>query len=328
MLVARRDPPFHTGAHDAAPPNLGDFPSAKAPKLVRFVTVVQMVGSLLALPVAIASGYSFYRTNFSSETTCQSLRTGIVAMLDKSVDAATRRILVRHDVETFEKTCGSVDPDATAAFKALLSVEKTAAREVSPIAATPKAQRVETAPKEAVRKVEPQPQSVAKQPVTIATPVVAEPVRREPGVSDTQWLDAVRQALATHKPEQPTSPKTEVPTTAAIANPQPATIPVMRAVPHEKQLSTPLDITSAPAAPVAAPALPPAIAVVPTPPLHVNADHPVPPGSIPDAMPPANDETQSAKADAAQPEEQGRSRVSKWISAIPLLGPVVDNARH
>ncbi len=328
MLVARRDPPFHTGAHDAAPPNLGDFPSAKAPQLARFVTVVQMVGSLLALPVAIASGYSFYRANFSSETTCQSLRTGIVAMLDKSVDAATRRILVRHDVETFEKTCGLVDPDATAAFKALLSVEKTAARDVSPIAATPKAQRVETAPKEAVRKVEPQPQFVAKQPATIATPVVAEPLRREPGVSDTQWLDAVRQALATHKPEQPTNPKTEVPTTAAIANPQPAAIPVMRAVPHEKQSSTPLDITPAPAIPAAAPALPPAIAVVPTPPLHVNADHPVPPGSIPDTVPPADNEAQSAKADATKPEEQGRSRLGKWISAIPLLGPVVDNARQ
>lgn len=328
MLVARRDPPFHTGAHDAAPPNLGDFSSAKAPKLARFVNVVQLVGSLLALPVAIASGYSFYRTNFSSETTCQSLRTGIVAMLDKSVDAATRRILVRHDVETFEKTCASVDPDATAAFKALLSVEKTAAREVPPAAAVPKVQRVEPAPKEAVRKVEPQPQVVAKQPATNAPPVVAEPVRREPGVSDTQWLDAVRQALATHKPEEPTSPKAEVPTTAAIANPQSAAIPVMRAVPHEKQLSAPLDITPAPAVPAAAPALPPAIAVVPTPPLHVNADHPVPPGSIPDAMPPANNEAQSAKTDAANPEEQGRSRISKWISAIPLLGPVVDNARH
>lgn len=328
MLVARRDPPFHTGSHDAAPPNLGDFPSAKAPKLARFVTVVQMVGSLLALPVAIASGYSFYRDNFSSETTCQSLRTGIVAMLDKSVDAATRRILVRHDVETFEKTCGSVDPDATAAFKALLSVEKTAAREVPPIAVTPKAQRVETAPKEAVRKVEPQPQAAAKQPAVITAPVAAEPARREPGVSDTQWLDAVRQALATHKPEQPATARAEVPTTAAIANPQPAAVPVVRPMQHEKQLSAPLDITPAPAAPAAAPALPPAIAVVPTPPLHVNADHPVPPGSIPDSMPPSDNEAQSAKADAAKPEEQGRSRISKWISAIPLLGPAVDNARH
>jgi len=29
-----------------------------------------------------------------------------------------------------------------------------------------------------------------------------------------------------------------------------------------------------------------------------------------------------------KPDESGRSRIGKWISAIPLLGPVVDNARH
>jgi hypothetical protein len=41
-----------------------------------------------------------------------------------------------------------------------------------------------------------------------------------------------------------------------------------------------------------------------------------------------DNEPQPVKADAAKPEEQGRSRISKWISTIPLLGPVVDNARH
>jgi hypothetical protein len=45
----------------------------------------------------------------------------------------------------------------------------------------------------------------------------------------------------------------------------------------------------------------------------------VPPESIPDSSPPA---------DAAKPNEQNRSRFGKWISAIPLLGNVVDNARH
>ena len=91
----------------------------KRRSLPRFVTAIQLVGSLLAVPIGIASAYSFYRANFSPETTCQNLRSGIVAMLDKSVDAATRRILVRRDVEAFEKTCGTVDPDATAAFKTL-----------------------------------------------------------------------------------------------------------------------------------------------------------------------------------------------------------------
>ena len=178
MLVARRDPPFHTDADDVAPVNLGVYPAAKASTFTRVVAAIQMVGSLLAVPVGIASAYSFYRANFSPEITCQSLRSGIVAMLDKSVDAATRRILVRRDVETFEKTCGAVDPDATAAFKTLLAGEKTAApAAVLPV--VPKVQRSETVTKEPVRKAEPQPQVPAKPPVTAAAPVVVEPARRD-----------------------------------------------------------------------------------------------------------------------------------------------------
>ena len=165
MLVARRDPPFHVDAQDVVRANSGTYPVRKASGLTRFVGVIQMVGSLLAVPVGIASAYSFYRANFSPEITCQSLRSGIVAMLDKSVDAATRRILVRRDVEAFEKACGSVDPDATAAFKTLLSVEKTAAPAAT-VPTAPKAQRVETVPKEPVRKAEPRSQVPAKQPAT------------------------------------------------------------------------------------------------------------------------------------------------------------------
>src|SRR5262249_13804938 len=126
MLVARRDPPLHVDARDAVSPNFQGYSTPKASKLARFVTVIQMTGSLLAVPVGIASAYSFYRANFSPEPTCQSLRNNIVGMLDKSVDAATRRVLVRRDVEAFEKTCGAVDPDAPAAFKKLLAVEKAA----------------------------------------------------------------------------------------------------------------------------------------------------------------------------------------------------------
>src|SRR5215468_10822400 len=196
MPVDRRDPPLHVDARDAASPNFSAYPAPKASKLARFVTVIQMTGSLLAVPVGIASAYSFYRANFSPETTCQSLRSNIVAMLDKSVDAATRRVLVRRDVEAFERTCGTVDPDATTAFKTLLAVEKTAASAaVAPAApAAPKGQRNETAAKESTRKAEQRPPA-PKQPVTAAAPTVAEPVRRDAVISDTQWLDAVRQAL-------------------------------------------------------------------------------------------------------------------------------------
>ncbi len=156
MLVARREPPFHADPHDPGPVNPSVYPAARASKLTRFVTAIQLVGSLLAVPIGIASAYSFYRANFSPETTCQNLRSGIVAMLDKSVDAATRRILVRRDVEAFEKTCGSVDPDATAAFKTLLNDEKTShAAAVATAPTAPKVQHVETSSKEPARKVEP-----------------------------------------------------------------------------------------------------------------------------------------------------------------------------
>jgi hypothetical protein len=339
MLVARREPPFHADPHNPGSVNPNVFPVAKASKLARFVTAIQLVGSLLAVPIGIASAYSFYRANFSPETTCQNLRSGIVAMLDKSVDAATRRILVRRDVEAFEKTCGTVDPDATAAFKTLLEVEKAASPAKATIAtapSAPKAQHVETLPKETARKVEPRPQPVAKQPAanpvaSVAT-VEAEPSRRDPAVSDAQWLDAVRQALVTHKQE--------------IHAPEPAKVPIAtepstKAMPHETALPAPVTAPSAsvvtppapvvpgatiaPIAPMApvAPALPAPISIAPPPPAQqVDADHPVPPGAIPDSVPPPE------KADAAKPDAHGQSRVRKWISEIPLLGSVVENGRQ
>ena len=94
---------------------------SSASGLTRLVATVQIAGSLLAVPLGLASGYSIYRANFSPETTCQTLRTNIIGMLDKSVDPTTRRMLVRRDVEAFERNCGSVDPDAHAAFKTLLA---------------------------------------------------------------------------------------------------------------------------------------------------------------------------------------------------------------
>lgn len=306
MLVARRDPPFHVDVQDAVRANSGTYPVRKASGLTRFVAAIQMVGSLLAVPVGIASAYSFYRSNFSPEITCQGLRSGIVAMLDKSVDAATRRILVRRDVEAFEKACASVDPDATAAFKTLLSVEKTAA----PAATAPKAQRVETVPKEPVRKAEPRSQVPAKQPATAAAPVVAEPARRDPDISDSQWLDAVRQALVAHKEKIPATPPNAV---------KPAPASAIRPATHDPVLPPP---AAAVPTPSAAPALPPAISIAAPPAAaQVHDDHPVPPESIPDSVPRASD-------DVAKPDGHGRSRIGKWISAIPLLGPAVDNARH
>jgi hypothetical protein len=74
MLVARRDPPFHVDARNPASDGFEGNPAVKAPPVLRVVTAIQMFGSLLAVPVAIGSAYTFYRANFSPETTCQSLR--------------------------------------------------------------------------------------------------------------------------------------------------------------------------------------------------------------------------------------------------------------
>lgn len=321
MLVARRDPPFDGDPHDAAPYSDKPYATARAPRLARFVTVIQMVGSVLAVPVGIASAYSFYRANFAPETTCQNLRSGIVAMLDKNVDVATRRVLVRRDVEEFEKSCATVDPEATAAFKTLLEGEKVkapAAAAATPSPVAPKAQHVEAAPKEAVRKVEPRPQQAARQPTPSAA-ANTDTAQRDPAVSDTQWLDAVRQALVTHKPDS--SLDKPEPRVVEPEKPQTTIEPSARPAPREAVVPPPPAAVSAPP-PVSAPALPPAIAVTPPAPPPADADHPVPPGSIPDSVKQADD------VDVAKPAEAGHSRIRKWISEIPLLGPVVENGRQ
>ena len=325
MLVARRDPPFHGDARDIAPVNIEANPGSRPPRVVRFVTVIQMIASLLAVPVGIGSAYTFYHANFSPETTCQSLRNGIIAMLDKGVDASTRRILVRRDVESFEKTCAAVDPEATAAFKALLAAEKS-----PPVAAAlpaTKAQPNDAAPKEQVHKAEPRPQATPKQLTTNTQAPAAQNVRREPAVSDTQWLDAVRQALVNHQPDA-----RPVESSKSRPMPQPSGRPAQRdadpsapppATPSTAAVSAPP--TTATPAPAVAPTLPPPVAIAPAP-AQLNAaqprdpDHPVPPESIPSS--------ETVAAAEAKTDESGRSRIGKWISAIPLLGPVVDNGRH
>jgi hypothetical protein len=70
-----------------------------------------------------------------------------------------------------------------------------------------------------------------------------------------------------------------------------------------------------------APALPRPITVMPPSTQRAEPDHPVPPESIPDSVPPAS-------ADKGKTEQPARSQVGKWISNIPLLGPVLDNGRR
>jgi hypothetical protein len=315
MLVARRDS-FHSDAHDAAASQGANGAGRTAPKLARTVNMLQVVGSLLAIPVGLASGYSIYRANFSVDTTCQTLRANIVSMIDKSVDAGTRRMLVRRDVEKFEQSCGAIDPDATAAFKELLAADK-APGPAAAIAA-PAPQRAEAQPKPAVRKIETRPQVAGKAPAEAWPTTATLTVRHDPEVSDAQWVDAVRQALVTHHEERPRAD-------AATAPVAPAAVP---APPHAKQeaaLPTPAPIpapvvaapVSAPIAAPVAPALPPAATIATPGVAKADPDHPVPPGAIPDP----------ADAATAKPDEH-HSRIGRWIARVLLLGPMWENGQQ
>jgi hypothetical protein len=293
MLVANRDP-FHPGTHDA---NDAVSPHGRGavPGLVRTMTMLQVVGSLLAIPVGIGSAYSFYRANFSVETTCQSLRGNIVAMLDRRVDATTRHMLVRHDVESFERACGAVDPDATAAFKALLTAENMAAPVV-------KQRHVEARSEPIGSKAEPKQEATAKPKMVPSTGVAVEavPAEHDVAVSDAAWIAAVRSALVTDTSEATPNAVVEPPSASQT---RPAVVPATREV-HALNASAQAPI-------VVAPALPPAMSIAAPAPHQQADDHPVPPASIP-------------YAGVVVKENGERSRLGELVAQIPLVGRALD----
>ena len=320
MLVATRDPMHAHGTHDGAQ---RPHPSPRASRGTRFIAAMQITGSVLGIPVGLGTAYSLYRTNFSVDTTCQALRASIISMIDKQIDATTRRMLVRHDVETFEKTCGGVDPDAEAAFKTLLAAEPPVRHVAAPVKAeaarrvveTPKAEAkaepvqkpdlraaVPAEPakerKEAVREpVKETPKEIAKMPVTepvkepakeVAKAAVEAPVQQ----ADARWLDAVRGALVAHEAKAATA---EAAAEASVTRGAPA---------HPLALSPP-PVAAVPVA--TAPALPPPTQVAD--PVRVEAsarpadpDRPVPPGSIPD---------------------ENRAKSTGWVSHVPFVGQML-----
>jgi hypothetical protein len=285
MLVARRDPPLYSGAHEAS--NISGHHAAHAPHATRFMTALQVIGSVLAIPVGLASGYSIYHANFSPEAHCQSLRANIISMLDKSADASTLRMLVRRDVADFERSCGSVDPDAVAAFQTLLAAGPARA----------------AAPAQAAPLPAPPPKAAAAKPAPVKSTqaVVAKPVRRDAAASDANWLAAVRQALV-HAPEK---------------RPELAAAPVRKPAPPPRalgELRAPATASAAPAN-MSAPALPPAAPVAAVPQPVPDDAHPVPPGSIPEPVP----STTLAEAAPAR----AHTGFTGLIAQIPLLGRVI-----
>jgi hypothetical protein len=304
MLVASRDP-FHPGAHEVS-----SSPSrAAAPRFMHAMSVLQIVGTLLAIPVGLGSAYTMYRANFSIETNCQNLRANIVAMLDKSVDASTRHMLARRDVEAFENACRTVDPDATAAFKALLAADKPA----TPVAiARPAEARAEPM----TRKTEAHPAVIAKQTPAVPPAVKAEaPAVQRDAASDAVWIAAVRLALVNHTVEP--KPAMEQIKAAAVAPAppvepaKPATVTLMppAASPIAQEIrptaETQASAMTLAAPPPASPAMP--LAIVPVP--QADDGHPVPPASIPEAT-----------STPAKTDEHTRSRLGELAAKIPLVG--------
>jgi hypothetical protein len=313
MLVAKRDP-FHAGAHDASfHPGVAPHAGGAAPRLARAMGALQIVGTLLAIPVGIGSAYSMYRANFSVDTTCQNLRANIISMIDKKIDAGTRHMLVRRDVETFEKTCGGFDPDAEAAFKTLLATDKMPAA----VAVAP---RTEAPAKVVARKPEPHPAVAVKQPPANVAPVAAEvePVRHEVAVPDDKWLGAVRSALVAHEPEQAAPAKAEEP---AVANVAPASVTptVVRPVPQETHAAKPPEVHAAkpPEVQAAKPseaqaAKPPEAQAAKPPEAHVAK-----PPEVQAAKPPEVQAAKPSEAQAAKPPEVQAAKPPEAQAAKP-----------
>jgi hypothetical protein len=264
MLTATRDHDPHAHAHFDAPP------ITPRTAMSRFTGAVQLLGSLVGIPLALVGAYSTYHANFSAEAKCQALRGNIITMLDKKADASTLRGLVHRDVVTFERDCGAVDADAVAAFKTLLVAERAPlARRTEPRTKADTAERATKAEPaikadkiERTEKTEPAKVEAAAKPEAPKKPPAATTViaKREPEkvvqeskpleVSaatgdtdriDTAWISSVRDALR-----------------ESAARP-PAIEPVSDA----------------------APALPPPAEIAP---VLRKADHPVPPASIPNAQ--------------------------------------------
>jgi hypothetical protein len=194
MLVATREPEPRADMRHFGPLD----PPRSA--LSRLTGGVQLLGSLIGIPLALVGGYSTWHANFSPEAKCQALRANIVSMLDRKADATTLRLLVQRDVAAFQRDCDAVDPDAVAAFKTLLTAEKTPAvrhverakaeTKVEAVAAPVKveavAKPVPTPKVEVVAKPEPKPEPKkapvivkreADKPLPSTKPVEAKPAQ-------------------------------------------------------------------------------------------------------------------------------------------------------
>jgi len=291
MLVATRDhEPRPNDRHLPPAAALGHGVPPRS-RLSHVTSALQLIGSLIGIPLALASGYSVYRANFSAEASCQSLRANIVTMLDKNADASTLRSLVHRDIVNFERDCGAVDPDAVAAFKNLLTAERAppARRVEAPRkseTAKPETAKAETVKTEIVKperavKIDP-PARLEAAPKVEAPAKIEAAAKTEPPVTKSAAAPKKVEAAAPAKADREKLP--EVAKLEATPAGERAEVDAkwLAAVRQALQDSAAHSQAAEPVA-EAAPAMPPPVVV----PALVQAaparkpDHPVPPGSIP-----------------------------------------------
>jgi hypothetical protein len=276
MLSERRDPNFDHETRAVSYPQYDAAHHARSstPRFARFVSGVQLLGAMLGIPLALASGYSIYHVNFSPEATCGALRINIISMLDQNADATTLRRLVRRDVASFERACGSVDPDAVAAFKKLLAKPQMASASERHDNVSVKQAVRRPAAKEGIAPHRMHEVAGATATRTESEHRVADQAgrgadaRRSKREADADWLSAVRQALIKHGPATRV-PAAETPT---VGTPPAEARPVDRP-PRQPPLAH-ARVQDAPPRPTTT------IVSVPTPAREAAPDHPVPPALI------------------------------------------------
>ena len=72
------------------------------------VRLLQMTGAALAIPAAAAGTFAAYQSYFSSDVTCQKLRSNIVAIMERHVAPETKRSLLKKDVTDSTSSAGTV----------------------------------------------------------------------------------------------------------------------------------------------------------------------------------------------------------------------------
>lgn len=85
------------------------------------VKPAQFIAAALAIPAAAGGTFSVYKSYFSPEVACLSLRGTIVSGLDKNLPLEAKRALLQKDVSEFAVKCAVIDPDANAVFQAALN---------------------------------------------------------------------------------------------------------------------------------------------------------------------------------------------------------------